>query len=108
MKHLVSGKPEVVARWHEICDQADNDQKKWIAGLRSAGFKASHPNDGWVDREHNHLMFAYPQFNDGADVGDLVMLGWPTDKEEKLRPVRLTSLIEGMFITKYGFEDADK
>ena len=89
MKELVSGKPEFVKLWHEICEEADTKERNWINELRAKGFKAAHPNDGWIDRENNTLYFAYPQFNDGAKVGDLVMLGWPSDKPEKLRPVRL-------------------
>ena len=69
------------------------------------GFKAAHPNDGWIDRENNELMFCYPQFNDGADVGDKVMLGWPADNPESWKPVKLTSKIETIFNDfKFGFE----
>ncbi len=84
----VSGEPKFVALWNQICDEQDADQRKWIDGLRAAGFKAAHPNDGWVNRKDNEVFFSYPQFNDGAGIGDFVMLGWPWDKKS-WRPVRL-------------------
>ena len=105
MKHLVSGDPEFVARWHKICDEYEVEEKQWISQLRKQGFKAAHPNDGWVDRKNNKLHLAYPQFNDGAKVGDKVMLGWPTDKPEKLRPVRLTKACSQFLVQWFTFED---
>lgn len=105
MKELVSGKHEFVELWHNICDKQEEDEAKWIKRLRANGFKAAHPNDGWVDRENNTLHFAYPQFNDGADVGDMVMLGWPSDSPDKSRAVRLTG-IKGGFLKLFTFVDA--
>ena len=88
LKNCVSGDPKFVALWHQICDEKDADQRRWVTALREAGFKAAHPNDGWVNRKDNEVFFSYPQFNDGAGIGDLVMLGWPWDKKS-WRPVRL-------------------
>ena len=79
MKGLVSGQPEFVALWNRICDKSQLEQDEWIAHLRSAGVKASHPNDGWVDRDNFTLNLVYPDFDDGVDVGDLVALGRPND-----------------------------
>ena len=107
MKDLCIGNPEVVARWHKICDDSAKEKTAWIRHLRELGFKAAHPNDGWVDRDKNTVLFAYPQFNDGAEVGDKVMLGWPSDDNEKLRPVRLTGKIIGMFTERFAFADLE-
>jgi len=102
----VSGDPKFVSMWNTICAEQDADERKWIDGLRAAGFKAAHPNDGWVNRKYNEVFFSYPHFNDGADIGDLVMLGWAWDKNS-WRPVRLigkrvTSLGK---MTWWQFED---
>ena len=107
MRNAVRGHPVFVAMWHDICGKAEADKATWISTLIEVGFKAAHPNDGWVDRKNLTLRFAYPQFNMGAGVGDLVMLGSHFDKPEKWRPVRLTSYMEGC-ITEgtFTFEDA--
>ena len=104
MKELVSGSLEVVQRWHRICDEAKNKEATWVAQLRKQGIKAAHPNDGWVDREALTIHFAYPQFNDGAGIGDLVMLGWPGEKPEKLRLVRLIGTT-GTMLKRFTFTD---
>ena len=108
MKDLVrSSNPDIVSRWHQICDDQESAQHRWVAGLRERGFKAAHPNDGWVDRENNEINFNYPQFNDGAGVGDLVMLGQHFSNPEELRPVRLTGSVKSVFFDDvFSFEDA--
>jgi hypothetical protein len=80
LRNCVSGEPKFVALWHQICDKQTENEGEWVAGLLTAGFKAAHPNDGWVNRKDNEVFFSYPQFNDGAGLGDRVMLGWPWDK----------------------------
>lgn len=91
LRNCVSGDPKFVELWRRICDEADTSEREWIANLRDSGFKAAHPNDGWVDRKNNEVHFAYPQFNDGANAGDKVMLGWPGDPKS-YRPIRLVEL----------------
>ena len=93
----------VDANWINICGEFDKREREWISMLRERGFKASHPNDGHVDRNKNLIHFAYPHFNDSASVGDLVMLGQPFDKENKLRKIRLTSYRDS-FYAQFGFE----
>jgi len=44
--------------------------------LQSLGFRAAHPDDGWVDRENNIVQFAYPQLMLTLRAGDKVALGW--------------------------------
>jgi hypothetical protein len=61
----------------DIANDMERQQTEWIAGLRAAGIKAAHPDDGWVDRENNIVTLCYPQFNDGIEPGDLIALGWP-------------------------------
>ncbi|MGA0608887.1 hypothetical protein [Caldimonas sp. KR1-144] len=64
----------------EVARQMEREEQEWIASMRAQGAKASHPNDGWVNREERSLILCYPQFDDGADVGDLVALGDPWGK----------------------------
>ncbi len=47
----------------------------WIKKLKSLGVKASHPNDGWIDREKKIAFFSYPHFNIGVDLGNKIALG---------------------------------
>jgi len=101
--------PEIAAHWGGIIEQGRNDERRWIEELRGQGFKAAHPNDGWVDRERNVLTFCYPQFNDGAGVGDLVMLGSPGDPRTQ-RPIRLIAATPFRFevgtpTPRFTFED---
>lgn len=101
MKKLVSGDPSFVSKFHEICDQRQHENDEWIAKLRAQGFKAAHPNDGWVDRTANVVTFCYPHFNDCATTGDKVMLGW-SGEQGHLRPIRLLDAIGG---DRFLFED---
>ena len=102
----LSGDPAFVSLYCGIVLKQEEDQRKWIENLRVMGFKAAHPNDGWVNRGRNEVFLAYPQFNDGAGEGDLVMLGWPWDKES-WRPIKLTGKRETSVgkMVWWGFED---
>jgi hypothetical protein len=66
------------------------EQREWVARLRSEGVKAAHPDDGWVDRDANKVHLAYPDFNDGLTIGDLLALG----SCEAARIVRVTGTSE--------------
>lgn len=89
--------------FQEALDQFDQKHQEWIDRLRSEGFKAAHPNDGWVDRKNNELQMAYPHFNDGMGVGDKVMLGW---HDQGHRPVKITGIRHSVFnLTFWKFED---
>ncbi len=101
MINLVSGEPKFVKLWHDICRKQELDKQEWIEQLRKEGFKAAHPNDGWVDREENSITLVYPQFNDGVKIGDKIMLGWPNGN---LRPVRIIGET-GMLSKRLLFED---
>ena len=72
--------------WGQVCRDSHEREQQWIRGLRAAGIKAAHPDDGWVNRKDNTVSFQYPQFNDGVKDGDLIALGWP----DKYRIVRVT------------------
>lgn len=92
---------QAVARQFVANAQSMADQEAaWVARLRAAGIKASHPDDGWVRRDRNQVHFCYPQFNDGAGVGDLIVLGWGGDERDRqeARCVRLTG-IASKFLT---------
>lgn len=72
-----------------------NIKKEWVKVLREDGFKLSHPDDGWVDREENILWPSYPQFDDDPQVGDLIMMGWEPNgcKGWSCKPARVLEII---------------
>ena len=90
-----------------IAQDMERQQDEWIAALRAQGVKAAHPDDGWVDREANTVLFTYPQFDDGAKVGDLVALGWPrwNSAKPQHRIVRITGEVVRTFTRRWAFED---
>lgn len=106
---LVSGDPAMVALWLDVCREMNAAQEAWIAELRAQGVKAAHPDDGWVDRKNNTLQFVYPQFNDGAEAGDLVALGWPPKSRSSRthRIVRLKELKRTTFSEYWAFEPVE-
>lgn len=71
--------------------------------LRRAGIKAAHPDDGWVDRKKNTIHFAYPQFNDGAGIGDKIALGW----SDKWRIVTILGRADGLLLERWAFSSND-
>ena len=81
----------------------------WVDSLIRRGIKAAHPDDGWVDREENKVVFCYPQFRMQVNVGDLIALGWP-DKYRIVRVTGLRRLITALDNSdkwfEYSFEDA--
>lgn len=85
---LESSDLKFTALYNQICDEQEASLQRWIADLRDAGFKAAHPNDGWVNHETNEMHFAYAHFNDGVEIGSTVMLGQPWDRAT-WHPVRL-------------------
>lgn len=89
MEVLCRGAPEFVDAWVKIVRQGRDDERAWVRELIRQGYKAAHPNDGWVNRKDNILTFCYPQFDHGAGVGDRVMLGWASGIQY-LRPIVLT------------------
>lgn len=89
----------------QLNKERELDLESWKLVLRWAGFKAAHPNDGWVDREKKEIFLAYPHYNDGAEVGDPVMLGQPWRRED-WRPIRLIEKRVTLFnMTMWRFED---
>lgn len=102
---LASGDHEFVARWNAGCREQHNVEQQWIADLRAKGVKAAQPDDGWVDRNENSVKFAYPQFNDGVQVGDTIALGW----HDRSRLVKVTRIEKPRFcgtLDTYFFEPA--
>lgn len=85
----------------EAIEKIEKQKEDWISKLRKQGFKASHPNDGWVNRIDNKVCLCYPQFNEGLKVGDKMMIG-SSDKDE--RPVEIIGVESGM-LTYYLFKD---
>lgn len=90
---LASGEKRFTNNWVKACREGHRREQAYIAALRARGIKAAHPDDGWVKRAENKLHFSYPHYNDGAQTGDLVALGYEFDKNTRI--VLLT-----------GFEDA--
>lgn len=80
------------------------EMDKWKRELAQRGVKGAHPNDGWVNRDENTVIFVYPHFDYGISVGDFIALG---DKDE-FCIARITEVIcSKFFLTtnqKYKFE----
>ena len=76
----IRGRPDLVAQFVATSERLEDEERLWIAQLRSIGIKAAHPDDGWVKRDrskyHDFVQFCYPQFDDGVQVGDRIALGW--------------------------------
>jgi hypothetical protein len=87
MYGLCRGNLDFAPTWRDVVREGEIAQEKWIRELRARGIKAAHPDDGWVDRERNLVFFAYPHFNDGAKIHDLIALGWHFDKTRIVRIV---------------------
>lgn len=106
MINLVEGKHEFVDRWKQNCLKRQIEEDKWIESLRSKGVKAAHPDDGHVDRENNVIRMAYPDFNDGLEVGCLMALGG----RNEFRIVKIVDKIEetsifGPLFESWKFEE---
>ncbi|EML6324772.1 hypothetical protein QCQ60_005101 [Bacillus cereus] len=101
-----SNNAEFVHTWNNVVDEYNENERQWIANLRLQGVKASHPDDGWVDRVKNTVFFSYPQFNDYPKVGDIIALGWAS----KWRLVKVVA-IEERYIgwkPRYKFEPIEQ
>ncbi|MEM1295456.1 MAG: hypothetical protein AAGH89_08820 [Verrucomicrobiota bacterium] len=103
----MSGPPDAMARWAEICHEADLKEDEWIERLRAEGVKAAHPDDGWVDREADSVHFAYAGFNDGVKAGDRIALGWP-DKYRIVTVVEIKDVGVVMPMRRYFFSPNDQ
>jgi len=113
-KHTLSGGATIQSNDFGVIENAINferkyehDEKEWVEMLRRNGFKAAHPNDGWVNREENKVQLVYPQFDDGLKVGDKMMLGWHSD-EKYWRPIRIIEKIESTIfrdLIRWKFQD---
>jgi len=98
---LQTNDPNAILQWRNILEDSEKKEKEWIKNLREKGFKAAHPNDGWVDREKNRVHFAYPQFDDNPQVGDLIMLGWDCGMYDRI--VRVIKIEDGILGGKYFY-----
>lgn len=87
---ITGGTPEMVALWNNICADLEAKEAAYIVAVRGMGAKMAHPNDGWVDRENNIARPCYPYFDDGAEVGDLICLGFYTDDPKRALWGRVT------------------
>ena len=103
--------PSLREQWDGIDFPMGLSKKEWIKELRELGFQAAHPYDDWAKKKGrpDQLHLAYPQFNDGVDLGALVMLGWPKNSKEELRPVIIVGKEEDSKDKKvwWHYEDID-
>ena len=95
MKGMMSDHP-FAKHFKKICMNNYNKTTEWINKLIAEGYKAAHPDDGWVDRERNEVYLCYPHFDIGVDVGDKIVLGC----SEKYRVVKITGKRKNTFSTK--------
>lgn len=75
MTAAAHGDPALVAAWAGIERRYESRAAAASRHLRTLGVKGEHPDDGWVDRQAHLVYFAYPRFNYGVGVGDLIALG---------------------------------
>ncbi|QIW89731.1 hypothetical protein PQE71_gp049 [Bacillus phage Izhevsk] len=97
-----SNNKNFVDTWNNVVDDYNKNERRWIEDLKLQGVKASHPDDGWVDRIGNKVFLQYPQFNNYPEVGDTIALGWAS----KYRLVKVVK-IEEMYLglkPRYAFE----
>lgn len=111
LRNCASGDPAFVAAWRKSVSDGETSEREWVSRLRADGYRAAHPNDGWVDRENNSVQLVYPQFKDKVEVGCLVMLGWCSDKASH-RPVVVTHIeplrmFTGRQTYRYYFADKE-
>jgi hypothetical protein len=66
---------QFISLWHQTCIESYEKENKWIEYLKSKNIKASHPDDGWVNREKNYIQFCYPHFKENIQIGDFIALG---------------------------------
>ncbi len=97
---LVQGDSSFVSSYEEIVKKNNKLRSEWAEKLKLDGVKASHPDDGWVDRKENYVQFCYPQFIESIEVGDEVALG----DFDKYRVVKIVSVEKSGFgLAKYYF-----
>ena len=104
-KSLTTYDGKFVQSWIDICEEWKQEEERWVSKLKEEWFKASHPNDWWVNRKENYVILQYPQFDDGVEVGNLIMLWWAHDKPSKNRPVKVTSIKYGSMGLEYFYFD---
>lgn len=74
-----------------IYKKSAEDYECWVSWLREYGVKAAHPDDGWHNREEKYIHFAYPRFDDGVEIGDLIAMGDPENfRIVKIRQIEKT------------------
>lgn len=71
----------------ELARGAAVAERRWAELLETRGIGLAHPDDGWVDRQRNTVLLAYPSLSRTAPApGVLLALGWP----DRWRVVRIT------------------
>src|ERR1035437_236933 len=101
-----TGDADAVARFAEICREADELEAMWVLFLKHYLVSAAHPDDGWVDRMRDRVHFAYPYFKDSRlGLSDTVVLGAP----DKFRVVRVTDISDSLLdLTWYSFVEEEE
>ncbi len=67
---------------------------------------AVHPDDGWVNRSQNSVRFAYPAFDRGPAIGELIALGWAEiNRGPVIGRFRIVRVVEILGVAHYRFED---
>jgi len=101
----IDPRSDFASTWAKICIDQRTQKAEFISLMRGNGFKAAHPNDGWVDRQNLTIHMCYPYFDDGIQVGDKIMIAFASDAPEKRRPVLVTGVSKKPFLLRYDFED---
>lgn len=97
---------EVAISLRSIENSYETEEKEWIKQLKKKHIKAAHPDDGWVNRTENYINFFYPYFRHTIKIGDLIVLGWHWNKNNRV--VEVTKIKKTMFdLTNYYFKETN-
>lgn len=110
--HISGAGVEISKLFKKFQQEYKDDNKKWVQDLRDQGFKAAHPDDGYVDREKNNVYFAYPHFDDGVNIGDKIVLGWHNEKSRVVKIIDIEKMeiliVPDKPTIYYYFEEVEK
>ncbi|QOV08415.1 hypothetical protein Kirov_216 [Bacillus phage Kirov] len=103
-----SNNADFVHAWNNTIDEYNENERQWIADLESQGVKASHPDDGWVDRQKNIVFLCYPQFNNYPEIGDTIALGSAYSGHRLVKVVEVIPCYYGTHRTRYAFKQIEQ
>src|SRR5258706_4814666 len=96
-----------MALFYKEQDSFRGRENQWLEQMKLEGVMAVHPDDGWVDRKENYVIFSYPQYRNAVKEGDIVVLGHHTAyrrvKVIRIEPSKFS--VGDTDITRYYFQE---